>query len=187
MLVGAPLLGAQAFVRVSVGATGSTDFAKDFIVHPIGARQSVAPTAALVVGWRLASGYRVAVEGRYAKGTWEVDEDGFTDDLGGLGTLALAVMADGPIRGALRWEAAVGQLRYRPEAEIGLFADGAPSRWMLGGGLSWSRPVSVALHLVVGARYEFHGFSSDALESAGYTRSQTVHRIGLTLGVERSF
>lgn len=187
LLVAAPAAGGQAFVRVSAGVTGSTDFARDFIVHPIGARQSIAPTGVLMVGWQLTNGYRVAVEGRYARGTWEVEDDGFTDDLGGLGTLGLALVADGPIRGALRWEAAVGQLRYMPEREIGLFADGGPSRWMLGGGVSWNRPASGTLDLVLGARYEFHGFSTEALESASYSRSQTVHRVGLTLGLERSF
>ncbi len=179
--------GAQAFVRVSGGATGSTDFVKDFIVHPIGARQSIAPTGALMVGWQLPGEYRIAVEARYARGTWEVDDGGVSDDLGTLATLGLAVVADGPIRGALRWEAAAGQLRYMPEQELGLFADGGPSRWMLGGGASWSRPASATLNLVLGLRYEFHGFSTAALESAGYTRSQTVHRVGLTLGLERSF
>lgn len=183
----APVAGGQAFVRVSAGITGSTDFTKDFIVHPIGARQSIAPTGALMVGWRLRGGYRVAAEARYARGTWEVEDDGFADDLGGLGTLGLALVADGPIRGALRWEAAVGQLRYMPEREIGLFADGGPSRWMLGGGATWTRRATTNLDLVVGARYEFHGFSTEALESASYSRSQTVHRVGLTLGLERSF
>lgn len=183
----APALGAQAFVRVAAGATGSSDFAKDFIVHPVAARQSVAPTGAVAVGWQLANGYRVAVEGRYARGTWEVEDDATTDDLGGLATLALALVADGPIGDALRWEAAVGKLRYLPEEEVGLFARGGPSRWMLGGGVSWRRPAGRRLDLVVGARYEFHGFSTAALEAADYSRSQTVHRVGLTLGLERSF
>lgn len=180
-------VGAQAFVRVSAGATGSTDFLKDFIVHPISARQSIAPTGAVLVGWQFRGGYRFGAEVRYARGTWEVDDDGTGDDLGGLGTLALAVVANGPIRPALRWEAAVGQIRYMPEQEIGIFADGGPSRWMLGGGVTWHRRATAALDLVIGARYEFHGFSTAALESVGYTRSQTVHRVGITLGLERSF
>lgn len=187
LLLLAPGASGQAFVRVAAGATGSTDFVKDFIVHPIGSRQSIAPTGVVMLGWQMASGYRVAVEARYAAGNWEVVDDGTTDDLGGLATLGLTLVADGPIGGALRWEAAVGKLRYMPEHEIGLFARGGPSRWMIGGGASWSRPATAALDLVVGARYEFHGFNSRALEALSYSRSQTVHRLGLTLGLERGF
>lgn len=187
LLLMAPGVSAQAVLRVSAGVTGSTDFVKDFIAHPVNSRQSVAPTGAIMVGWQLASGYRIGVEGRYARGTWRVSDDAITDDLGTLATLGLSMVAVGPMGRSLHWEAAVGSLRYLPEQEIGLFAEGGPSRWMLGGGIGWSRPASTALDLVAGVRYEFHGFSTTALEAAGYSRSQTVHRIGLTLGVERRF
>lgn len=178
---------AQVFVRAGVGATGGTDFVKDFIAYPISARQSVAPTGLLMVGWRLPSGYRVGLEGRYARGKWKVDDNGTSDDLGSLAVLGIALVADGPIRGPLRWEAAAGQLRYMPDQEIGLFAQGGPSRWMLGGGVTWTRPLTPELGLVLGARYDWHGFNSDQLQSDGYSRSQTVHRMALTIAVERGF
>ncbi len=177
----------QAFARLGLGATGSSDFVKDFIAHPIAAKQSVAPTGVLLIGWRMQNGYRFALEGRYARGTWKVDDNGTSDDLGGLATLAIAAVADGPISGALRWEAAAGQLRYLPEQEIGLFAQGGPSRWMLGGGVTWTRPLTAELGVVLGARYDFHGFNSDQLQSYSYSRSQSVHRVALTVAVERGF
>jgi hypothetical protein len=177
----------QAFVRVGAGVTGSTDFAKDFLVEPLGSRQSLAATGGLLVGWQMASGHRFGVEARYAVGSWEVVDRDYTDDLGSLKTLNLAVFADGPISGGLRWEAVAGVLRYQPESEVGVFGSGAPSPWMVGGGASWSRPWRGGLTMVVSARYDYHGFNTKRLDTDGYSSRQSVHRVGLLLGVERGF
>lgn len=177
---------AQAFVRGGAGITVSTDFVKDFIVTPVTSRQSQAPTIVALLGWRLPSGHRVGVEARYATGTWEVRDDGAPDDLGGLTTLGLALIADGPLRGALRWEAVAGKLAYRPESETGLFSGGAPSPWLVGAGLSWSRAVGQFV-LVPSIRYDYHGFTSSRLDGDDYTARQAVHRIGLSLSIERGF
>jgi hypothetical protein len=177
---------AQAFVRVGAGMTVSTPFVKDFIAEPIESRQSFAPTAAALVGWRHASGHRIGVEARYATGSWEVEDRGLTDDLGGLATIGLALFADGPLRGALRWEAVAGTIAYRPESETGLFSGGAPTPWMVGAGLSWSRAMG-QLVLVPSLRYDYHGFSTSRLDGDDYTARQAVHRIGLSLSIERGF
>lgn len=177
----------QAFVRIGGGVTGSTAFLKDFLVEPIAARQSIAPTAQVLLGWQLASGFRMGVEARYAIGTWEVEDGDYTDDLGSLKTLSLALFADGPISGALRWEAVAGMLRYQPESEVGPFGSGAPSPWLVGGGVSWSRPLNEAFTVVVAARYDYHGFNTKRLDTDGYGSRQSVHRGGLTLAVERGF
>ena len=186
LLIPAPAT-SQAFVRVSAGVTASTDFVKDFLGEPLAARQSMAPTGAALVGWRFARGIRFGVEARYAMGTWEIVEENFTDDLGSLKTLNLALFADGPITGALRWEVVAGVLRYMPEREIGVFGSGAPSPWTAGGGVSWSRPLNGALTLVVSGRYDYHGFNTKRLDAEGYASRQSVHRAGLLLGVERGF
>jgi hypothetical protein len=180
-------LDAQAFVRVGAGVTGSSYFLKDFLVEPVNARQSVAPTAQLLVGWRMASDIRIGVEARYAIGTWEVVDREYTDDLGSLKTLNLAAYVDGPISGSLRWEAVAGVLRYQPESEVGPFGSGAPSPWMVGGGASWSRALNSALAVVLSARYDYHGFNTKRLDTEGYASRQSVHRLGLILAVERGF
>lgn len=177
----------QGFVRLSAGVTGSSPFVKDFIDGPVNSKQTIAPTGVLLVGWRLPSGYRLGIEGRYARGTWRVDDNGTKDDLGRLTTVGIALVADGPIAGALRWEGAAGKLHYSPAQQIGMFSRGGVSRWMLGGGVTWHRPIAPALDLILGARYDFHGFNNAKLESVGYSRSQWVHRLGLTVGVERGF
>ena len=177
----------QAFVRVGVAATKSTDFVKDFLVEPLGSRQSLAPTAVALVGWRMSNEHRIGVEARYGIGTWEVVDREFTDDLGSLNTLTLAAFADGPITGALRWEAIAGVIRYMPEREVGVFGSGAPSPWTVGAGVSWSRPLNDALVVIVSGRYDYHGFNSKRLDADGYAARQSVHRAGLMLAVERGF
>ena len=177
----------QAFVRVSAGVTASTDFVKDFLVEPLAARQSIAPTGAALVGWRFANDIRFGVEDRLAMGSYEIVEEDFTDDLGSLTTLGLSLFVDGPITGALRWEAVAGMLRYQPEREIGVFGSGAPSPWMAGGGVSWTRPLNTSLHVVLSARYDYHGFNTKRLDTDGYASRQSVHRAGLMLAVERGF
>lgn len=186
LLVLPATISAQAFVRVGAGVTAGTPFVKDFIAEPIESRQSIAPTVTALVGWQHATGHRIGVEARYATGSWEVEDRGVTDDLGGLVTIGLALFADGPLRGALRWEAVAGKLAYRPESETGLFSGGAPSPWMVGAGLSWSRAMG-QLVLVPSIRYDYHGFNSSRLDGDDYTARQAVHRIGLSLSIERGF
>lgn len=186
-LVASPVsLPAQAFGRVGAGVTLSTPFVKDFIVEPVEAGQSLAPTLVALVGWRLTSGHRLAVEARYAMGNLEVEDRGVTDALGALPTLGLALFADGPLRGALRWEAVAGRLAYRPEHETGLFSSGGTSPWMVGAGLSWSRPMGGVV-LVPAIRYDYHGFNTDRLDGDNYTGRQAVHRVGISLALERGF
>jgi hypothetical protein len=183
------LLPAQAFLRVGAGATISSTLVGEVIQNPIALRPSLAPTVTALVGWRLANGYRVGVEARYATGTLEVHDDGSTasDDLTDLTTLELGVVADGPIGGAFRWEATVAMLRYRPADPIGPFREGSPAPLLLGAGVAWSHPLGTGLALVIGGRLDFHSFSTERLTREGYSSSQGVRRAGVTIALERSF
>jgi hypothetical protein len=186
LLASSPLAG-QTTVRLGGGATYGTDFMKDFIVEPINVRQSLSPTVTLAVLRTLRSGYRVGLEARYATGDQEVSTDGSTDKVAGLTTVAISLLADGPIRGALRWEAALGMLRYRPETESGVFSDGNVGPILVGAGASWSSAVGSTMTVVVSARYDFHKFSTPKLSAASYTGGQATHRAGIALALERSF
>lgn len=177
----------QAFVRAGGGVTMSSTLVGEVIQTPVSQKQSLAPTGQVVVGWRFANGYRIGAEVRYAHGSLEVDDNGAADDLGRLATLQVGVVADGPLRGAFRWEAAVGMLRYRPADASGIFRDGSPAPLTIGGGVAWRRPVAAALDLVVAARYDFHSFTTERLTREGYSSSQGVHRGALLLALERGF
>jgi hypothetical protein len=178
---------AQAFLRVGGGATMSTTLVGEVLQTPISQKQSLAPTGQLIAGWRFPSGYRVGAEVRYAHGTLDVDANGVADDLGRLATLQVGVMADGPLRGDFRWEAALGMLRYRPASPTGIFRDDSPAPLLVGGGVAWHRTVSRGFDLVVAARYDFHSFSTERLVRDGYSSSQGVHRGGVLVALEREF
>lgn len=177
----------QAFVRIGAGATLSSALVGEVLQTPISQGQSPAPTGQLVIGWRFPSGYRVGAEARYAHGSLDVDDNGTADDLGRLATLQVGIMADGPLRGDIRWEAAVGMLRYRPASASGIFRDGNPAPLTVGGGLAWHRAVGPALGLVVAARYDFHSFTTERLTRDGYSSSQGVHRGSVVVALERRF
>jgi len=177
----------QTFVRLGVGGTVSTTLVGEVIENPISQKQSMSPTGTALIGWSFPQGYRLGIEGRYATGTLEVHDDGSsgTDDLGGLATLQVGLVADGPLRGTFRWEATVGMLRYLPEQSIGAFRDNNPSPLLLGGGIAWHRRLGSTMQLVITARYDYHAFNTTRLRSQGYSGSQAVHRGALTLGLER--
>ena len=178
---------AQTLVRVSAGATASSRLVEDFLGGPITVTQAVPlPTLALQLSHTLPSGYRLGIEGRLTSGGTEVTDNGVTDDLGTLRTVTVMALADGPLRGALRWQAGVGTVLYRPAVETGLWSRGGAARWLVGGGLTWTRPLG-SVDLVVGGRYDFHPFTTPRLDADGYAGYQAVHRVGLTLGLERGF
>lgn len=178
---------AQTMVRVSAGLTASSRLVEDFRGGPITVEQAVPlPTVALQLSHTLPSGYRLGVEGRLTSGSTEVTDNGVTDDLGTVRTVTVMALADGPIRGALRWQAGIGTILYRPAEEIGIWSRGGASRWLVGGGLTWTQPMG-SMALVIGGRYDFHPFTTPRLDVEGYAGYQAVHRVGLTLGLERGF
>ncbi len=177
----------QAFVRLGAGGTVSSTLVGEVIQDPISQRPSLSPTGTALIGWAFRQGYRLGIEGRYATGTLKVYDGGASTsgDLGRLATLQIGLVADGPVRGAFRWEATVGMLRYMPEQQIGAFRDGNPSPLLIGGGIAWSHPLSTAMRVIVDARYDYHAFNTTRLQSQRYSGTQAVHRGALTLGLER--
>jgi len=175
---------AQVSARITAGATRGSTLVDDDVNGPIALGTAISPTVAVAIAHPVGSGYRALLEVRASRGNLMVDDDAGSASLDGLTALGVMVLVDGPVAGTVRFEIGAGLLSYRTQ-QRGVFADGRPSPWILGGGLSWSRPLGVTTQLIVNARYDFHQFQSDRLESLGYTRFNTVHRVGLGFGVER--
>lgn len=180
-------LPAQTTLRLSAGATQSTRLVEDNLGGTIELTPAIAPTIALQVSHPAGRGYRVGIEARVASSALEVDDNGAADELGTLRTLEVMALLDGPIARDVHWHAGVGAILYQPSEETGIFSEGAPTRWQVGAGLTWSRPVSPSLTVVATGRYAFHPFTTRRLDTLNYGQFQAVHRVGLTLGVERSF
>ena len=178
---------AQITARLTVGASVGTPLVEDVLGDPVSLGAGVPPTLALSAWHPIAAKYRAGLEARVGRGSLKVDDGGVADDLEALTTVGLMFLVDGPFAGGFRWEVGAGIMSYRPADEAGVFSQGGPSPWMLGGGLTWTRPLGSTMRLAASGRYDFHQFRTRQLESRGYTQFQTVHRIGLGIGVERTF
>jgi hypothetical protein len=185
-LLAAPA-GAQMTVRLTAGVTMGTPLVEDVLGGPVSLGTGLPPTIALSVTHPIGAKYRAMVEARAGRGPRQVDDDGTSDDLGTLTTVGIMALVDGPVAGAVRWELGAGVMSYRPADRDGVFSQGGPSPWIIGGGLTWTRPIGASLDLLAAARYDFHQFRTRQLESRGYTQFQTVHRLGLGIGIERRF
>ena len=60
------------------------------------------------------------------------------DQLAPVATVTTLLLAEGAVRGALRWQVGGGAMFYRPTERQGVFQDGGTQRWMLAGGLVWT-------------------------------------------------
>lgn len=190
LLLGALLAtpaGAQMSVRLAAGVTMGTPLVEDVLGGPVSLGTGLPPTIALSVAHPVGAKYRAVVEARIGRGALQVDDDGIADDLETLTTIGLMALVDGPLAGAVRWEVGAGIVSYKPAERSGVFSQGGPSPWIIGGGLTWTRPIGSSLEFLAGARYDFHQFRTRQLESRGYTQFQTVHRLGLGIGIERRF
>ena len=183
----APPAEAQLDYYARVGLTGSSHLVEDFIFQPITTTPGIAPT--LVAGFSvpLAPRYGVGLEAAYATGGLSATtEDGNQNiDLGNVSTLSALANIDGPVSTALRWRIGVGIINYSGE-DAGLFAGGGTLRWLVGGGLDYRFPAFSSWDVMVSGRYDLNRFTTDELRDRGFTRTQSVHRGGLTVGLARS-
>ena len=171
-----------------IGMTGSTPLVRDVLFEPFETRQGLAPT--LVAGFSIPVGTenRLGIEGSLVSGSLKASpqESGDDVDLGRLTTLSAMANAEGSVSGPLRWRVGIGLIKYLPSEEAGLFAQGGPLRYFVGGGFDYRRPTFGSWDLMVSARYDFHRFTTEELRDRGFTQSQGVQRVALTFGLARS-
>jgi hypothetical protein len=183
LLVAAAPVAAQVRLAARAGVTVSAAIVKDQIVEDIEVVPALAPTLTIGASLPVNPKLRADLELAYATSTAEVEENGDqTGDLGGVGTLAYTVGLSGPILSRLSWRLSLGGLTYLPSEEEGIFRDGGHTTLLFGAGLDWRQPISTAWAIVAGLRYDYHTFTTDALEAQGFTQSQQVQRLGLSVG-----
>lgn len=183
LLLAAAPAAAQVRLSARVGITGSTAIVKDQILEDIEVVPALAPTLTIGASLPVNPKVRADLELAYATSTADVEEDGEqTGDLGSVGTLAYTLGLSGPIVSRLAWRLSLGGLTYLPSEEEGIFRDGGHTTLLFGAGLDWRQPLSDAWAIVAGFRYDYHTFTTDALEAQGFTQSQQVQRIGLSVG-----
>ena len=178
---------AQLDYYARLGLTGSSTLVRDVLFQPFETKQGLSPT--LVAGASLPVGTenRLGIEAQLTSGSLgaETTGDGVesTADLGRLTTLSALANAEGAVTGPLRWRIGIGLIQYLPSEEAGLFAQGGPLRYFVGGGLDYRRPAFSSWDLMISARYDFHRFTTEELRDRGFTQAQGVQRGSLTVGL----
>ena len=180
-------LHAQLEYHARVGAVGASTLLRDVIVDEISVRQSIAPMLALGASLPIGTqGYRVGLDGTLVSGKFHSRESGSNTDLGTLRTATLQLGLEGPMSGGFRWHVGAGGITYWPADDEGIFRDGGTTRFLAGAGVDYRRPVLPKWDLMTTLSYDFHRFTTDALDARGFSQTQGVSRIALSVGLSRS-
>jgi hypothetical protein len=185
LAAGAGPVHAQAGYFARLGAVGASRLLRDFVTSPITVRQSIAPMLAVGGSLPIGPGVRAGLEATVTSGSFHSSENGADTDLGTLRTGSLTAFLEGPIYQRLRWNAGLGGITYWPADETGIFARGGTTRFLAGGGADYRHPVSSRWDLIASARYDYHRFSTKELAARGFSHSQAVGRVSLSVGIAR--
>lgn len=169
-----------------LGATWSSRLVKDVIGSDIIITQpAIAPTIMVGGATEVFPRYDLDVELQFTTGSYSADTEGKgSTKLGTLRTFSAGIGLNGPLfRPPFRWRATIGVLKYLPSEDTGIFLRGGPLDFLLGFGAQYRRPVSPSLDLRIALRYDFHRFTTDELQRQGFSQTQQVHRVGLTVGI----
>jgi len=178
-----PPLAAQVEVAALLGVTGSSSLVNDQIVQDIQLKPALAPTFFLSASLPVATTLRASLDLSYGSSSADLTESGDASvDLGSIGVLTAAAALSGPLVSRLGWRLSLGILQYMPSEDTGVFRDGVPLAALFGAGLDWRQPLSDRWTGLIGLRYDFHLFTTPALETAGFSGSQQVSRVGVALG-----
>jgi hypothetical protein len=179
-------LAGQARYAASFGVTAGTPLVEDQIFQAVRVGQQLAPTFTLGVSLPVSARERAGLEVALGFGRTRIRETGLPDADGpGYRTLSITGGIEGPIIDRLSLRGGAGVLKYLPD-DAGIFRGGGPLLFLLSGGADYRLPMRGRIGLVARLRYDYQRFSTNALEAAGFARSQDVHRLGFGLGVEYS-
>jgi hypothetical protein len=176
---------AQTDFYARVGLTDATKLLRDDILQEITVRQSLAPTVVLGIAVPFTPLYRVGLEATVTSSGFHSSEDGTETDLGTLRTGSLTLGLDGPVWRQVRWRAGLGLLKYLPADDNGVFLQGGSTRFLVGAGLDYRRPIMSSWDLSAALRYDFHRFTTDELVTRGFSGTQGVQRVSISLGLAR--
>ncbi len=181
-------LAAQISWNARLGATYTTTMVTDQIAgSSVTLRPTIAPTLVGEVSLplRTRTPLDATAEFQVTTATLESHQSSGTTRVAGMRTIALSGGIRGHFVDVLKWRAGIGVISYATSEKAGVFQAGRPIKPMGTAALEYDRPLTATLHLNAALRYDVHGFSTRQLELNGYTGSQTVHRVTLSVGVGR--
>lgn len=176
----------QTRYSASLGVLGGTALTHDQLFQDIEVKQDLAPTVTLGVSFPVSKREYLGFEAAMGFGGTTTVESGYPDVPGpSFKTLSLTGSIDGPVFGPVRYRGGAGMLKYLPDEE-GIFASGGPLLLVLTAGADVHLMTRGSFTLMARVRYDYHRFTTDQLQSLGFSRTQDVHRLGLGLGVDYS-
>jgi len=179
---------AQAFVGVRLGAIGSSRLVRDSIVDPIAVRPALAPPLGLRAGTALRGRYGVAADLSVSRSDLQNQGDTSTSTITALTVWSPSVALTMNATGWLGLEARLGAIIYDPEETAGtLFSDGSPVTAALGLGVIAQRALGRQWGGSVALQYDAHRFTTNALQTRGFTGETVVHRLAMSVMLFRRF
>ena len=180
-------LTAQMHWSGRLGATWTSTMITDQVGTPVEIGPGLAPTLGIELTFPLKTKTPLdasfEVQGTIAE--LYRKQGGSKTDLLSMRTLAFTGGIGGIIAGPIHWRTGIGFLSYLTTEEESVFQDGTPTRLLGTAAIEYRKLVADGYRLSALLRYDLHGFTTDQMESAGYTGSQTVHRVMLGVGVGR--
>ncbi|MGH7584323.1 MAG: hypothetical protein ACREL5_13965 [Gemmatimonadales bacterium] len=174
-------------MRIAAGAVSSSALVNDDIESTM-LRPKLAPELSIAASVPTGrGGFRLILEGDYARSTLDVVEPTETSLLAPVTVMTGLLLFEGPLIANLRWQLGGGAVFYRSSERQGIFQDGTTQRWLVAGGLTWDHPVAAGTTLLVTGRIDTQEFITSAMRRYGYTGQQNVRRGAVLIGVERSF
>ena len=183
---GVSVIQAQTDYYARLGLTVATNLLRDVVVREIHVRQSIAPTLAMGASLPIAPTYRLGLEGTLASSGYHSTEGNTETGLGTLRTWSVILGLDGPIWRSLHWQAGPGLIGYWPTEDQGIFLQGGSTRFLVGAGVDYRRPVLPQWELTVALRYDFHRFTTDELTAREFRGTQGVQRVSASVGLARA-
>jgi hypothetical protein len=181
-----PGLHAQVDFTARGGVTWATPLLRDDIIDEVEVQHKLAPTLVLGASMPMAARYRAGLELTLTSSGYRASDGNTTTDLGTIRTGSVTLGLHGPVVKSLTWRAGVGLVGYFPKDESGIFQSGGTNRFLAGAGLDYRRAMGPGWQLIGSLRYDWHRFTTEELESRGFSHSQAIQRISATVGVVRA-
>jgi hypothetical protein len=181
--VGVSAASAQVDYYARIGLSATTKLVRDRILQDIEVRQNLAPTVVVGASLPIAALYRAGLEATVTTAGFHSAEAGTDTDLGNLRTGSITLGLGGPIWHTLGWRAGAGLIAYWPGDRSGIFLQGGSTRFLAGVGVDYRHKVMPRWDFMASLRYDFHRFRTDELVARGFSGTQGVQRISVTLGL----
>jgi hypothetical protein len=178
-------LAAQLSWNGRLGATWTSPMVTDNVGTEVNLQPGLAPTLGIELLFPLKT--KTPLEASFeVQGTIASlyrKEDGSETDLLSMRTLTFTGGITGQIHGPVYLRAGAGFVSYLSTEESSVFLEGTPTRLLGTATLEYRKPMPSGYRVTGLLRYDIHAFTTQQLQDAGYTGSQTVHRVMLGVAV----